>query len=492
LQRNRHEATSPVLVGVAQVEQRIEDYTAAREPLDLMIAAVRAAAEDAGSRELIAKANSVRVIRGIWPYKNPARIVAESVGVPKAETALTPFGGNFVQTAVNVSCLDILAGLHDIILITGAECGHTRAKARKADVHLEWQQAPGVSDRIIGEDRPMLHEAEMACGLYRAIQFYPMFENALRASRGESIDDHLRRISELWAGFSKIASANPHAWLRDPVSAEEVRTLGPKNRPVSFPYPKLMNSNISVDMGAALILTNVKTAKALGIPKSRWVYPQAGTDAHDTDFVSNRDTLYRSPAINIAGRRAMELAGLIPADVDYVDLYSCFPVAVQVSAAEMGFEFERPLTVTGGLTFNGGPLNNYVMHAIARMVEILREAPGKTGLVTANGGFLTKHAFGVYSSEPPDRPFQYEDCQSEVYVLPTRELAVEYTGRGMIESYTVMYGAEDPETAFASVLTPESKRTWAVTRDGDVMQAMTKEEFVGQTCTIGENGLLEM
>ena len=268
----------PVLVGISQLEQRISDPALAKEPLALMIDAVRAAAADAGSKALLEHTTSVRVIRGIWPYKNPARIVAQAVGIPNAETALTPYGGNYVQSTVNRSALDIQARRHDVIVITGAECGYTQARARKQGLDLKWQDAPGAPDLLIGEDKNMRHDAERAVGLGAPIQLYPLFENALRHSRGESIPNHLKRISELWSRFSEVASHNPHAWLRERHTAEEIRTPSASNRPVSFPYPKLMNSNNNVDQAAALILCSVEAARRYGITEDRWIYPWAGTE----------------------------------------------------------------------------------------------------------------------------------------------------------------------------------------------------------------------
>ena len=292
-------------------------------------------------------------------------------------------------------------GALDVAIVTGAECGRTWAKLSKQGRPTAWREAPGTPDEIIGDELVMWHSAEIARGIRMPIQIYPIFDVALRAALGESVDAHLRRISELWSGFSAVAAGNPNAWIRERKSAEEIRTPGPENRPVSFPYPMLMNSNSRVDMGAALVLTHEDLARRLGIPREKWVYPHAATDARDTAYVSERDELFRSPAIRIAGRRAFELARVEPADLVHRDLYSCFPSAVQVSARELGLDTSPPLTVTGGLTFGGGPMNNYVMHGIARMAEVLRGDPGARGLVTGNGGYLTKHAFCVYSSEPP-------------------------------------------------------------------------------------------
>ena len=121
-----------------------------------------------------------------------------------------------------------------------------------------------------------------------------------------------------------------------------------------------------------------------------------------------------------------------------IDVYSCFPVAVQIACRELGFDMNRPLTVTGGLTFAGGPLNNYVMHSIARMAQLLRDNPGKRGMITANGGYITKHAFGIYSSEPPAQPFQHADLQDQVDAELKRDVVIEHQGRGTVEGYSVM------------------------------------------------------
>jgi len=477
---------TPVLVGIAQIEQRADDPLTAKEPVELMIDAVRAAAEDAGSSALL-QASAVRVIRGIWPYQNPAKAVAEAIGNPNAETAITPYGGNFVQTTLNKSCLDIQSGKHDMVIITGAECGNTQAKAARAGQELQWQELPGEPDLWMGEEVDMRHPAEKAIRLGAPIQIYPIFEVALRHHLGLGVDEHLAQVSNLWAGFSQVAAENPHAWIRDAKTAEEIRTPSAINRPVSYPYPKFMNSNNNVDQGAALILCSQEKAEALGIPREQWVYPWAGTDAHDHYFVSNRDNLYSSPAIRFAGKRCLELAGLSVSDIDRVDVYSCFPVAVQVAARELNLDTSKPLTVTGGLTWAGGPLNNYVMHSIARMAQLLRAQPGDRGLITANGGYLTKHAFGVYSTEPPAKPFQHDDLQSQVDATFKRDVASHHQGTATVEGYSVMYGAEGPNKAFIACRLDDNRRAWAINEEPEVLEAMIKEEFCGRPIKLTDN-----
>ena len=483
---------TPVLIGVAQIEQRHADPATGvgDEPLDMMVAAVRAAAADAECPALLSTVDSVRVIRGMWPYENPAKAVAEAIGSPNAETGISTWGGNSVQSVLSASALEIQGGMRRMVVLTGAECGRTQAKARRAGVELRWRTAPGSADRRFGEELKMRHRIEAERGIAQPIEMYPIFENAIRHARNETLPAHIERVSELWAGFSRVAANNPHAWIRDAKTAEEIRTPSTFNRPVSFPYPKLMNSNSAVDQAAALILCSTATAQQLGVPRSKWIYPWAGTEAHDTYAVSNRDNLHSSPAIRIAGARCLELAELTVDDIDHADLYSCFPSAVQVAAQELGLGEARPLTVTGGLTFGGGPLNNYVMHALARMAEVLRERPGEIGLVTSNGGFITKHAFGVYSSAPPGQHFRHDEPQAVVDATPTREVAPGYTGSVAIESYTVMYGADGPNVGLAACLTDDGRRTWGNSADPAVLEAMISEEFCGRSATLQESGAL--
>jgi acetyl-CoA C-acetyltransferase len=480
---------TPVIVGAGQYLHRAEGIDDALQPVDLMVEAVRAAADDAGTTTVISGAQSWRTVMLLsWRYRDPSALVAERLGVEPKETVYTTAGGNTPQSLVNGTAAEIQAGDLDCAVLMGGEAWRTRMRARRADATLEWdKQADEVAPtRVFGSEMSMNHPYELARGVVMPVQVYPMFETALRAHRGESVDAHQVRASELWARFSAVAAHNPYAWVRDQKSAEEIRTPSPSNRMIGTPYPKLMNSNNDVDMAAALILCSVERARELGVAEDRWVFLHSGTDAHDTEFVSNRGDLYSSPAIRTAGRQAMDLAGKGPDDFAHVDLYSCFPSAVQIGAEELGFGLERDLTVTGGLCFAGGPWNNYVTHSIATMVERVREEPGSFGFVSANGGYVTKHAFGVYSTTPPTDGLRTAHPQDEVDALPSRELAEDWQGEATVEGYTVMHDRDgNPETAFAACLVADGRRTWAVGHDAGIAQAMTEGEWVGQKVRIG-------
>jgi acetyl-CoA C-acetyltransferase len=216
------------------------------------------------------------------------------------------------------------------------------------------------------------------------------------------------------------------------------------------------------------------------VPRDRWVFPLAGAAADDP-LVSERTDLARSPAIGAAGRRALTLAGIGVDEVAHVDVYSCFPAAVQLAAGELGLRVDddrRPLTVTGGLAFAGGPWSNYVSHAIATMTGRLRSNPGTLGLVTGLGGFATKHAVALYGTEPPAHPFRWEKVAPDPST--PRPVADRYQGPAQLEAWTVMFdpgGA--PETGIATCITPAGHRAWATTTAPADMRTMATKDLAG-------------
>ena len=488
--------TTPVIVGVGQLTRRPDDLADATEPAEMMAEVLRRAADDARAPGLLAAIDSIRIVESMsWKYPDPGRAVARRVGAEPRQSVYTHVGGNTPQMLLNHTALAVQRGEVRVAAIAGAEAIWTRRRARKEGFHLAWtpigDSDPGAKpDLVLGEERFGTSNAEMAAGLMVPVQVYPLFENALRAAAGESVEEHQVKVSELWARFSQVASTNPHAWSPEPRTPEEIRTPGPDNRMVSFPYPKLMNSNIETDQAAGLLLCSVEAARQLGVPEDRWVFPHSGADANDHWHVTERDELFASPAIRLAGRAVMAAAGATADEIAYVDIYSCFPSAVQVGANELGFPLDRQLTVTGGLCFAGGPGNNYVTHSIATMVERLREDPDALGLCTAVGWYLTKHAIGVYGARPPANGFRHTHPQDEIDALPRREVVEGYEGAATIESWTVMYARDgSPETAIVVTRTDDGRRALAARADATQAADMVVVELVGRPVKLrGEGG----
>ena len=320
-----------------------------------------------------------------------------------------------------------------------------------------------------------------------------IFETALRAAAGRSIDDHNAHLGRLWSGFSKVAAGNPYAWIRKEMTPEEIITTGPRNRMIGLPYTKVMNSNNDVDQSAAIIMCSVATAERLGVSRDKWVFPVAGTDCHEHKYISERDTFAETPAVKLGGRMALELAETSIDEIDIVDLYSCFPSAVQLGAMSLGLGLDRQLTRTGGLAFAGGPWNNYVMHAVATVVTELRHRTNEKALVWGNGGYATKHAFGVYSTTPPTHGFRHAYPQAEIDVLPKRAVVDVGTSAGpaTIEAYTVMHDRDgNPERSIASCLRGDGSRAWGISEDRDTASGMCEGEWVGRAVRLDDAGNL--
>lgn len=480
----RVDSRTPVIVGVAQQSQRVEPEEA-REPVELMTEGARLAERDAGTAGLLARLDSLRVVRGIWPYRDPGRLVAERLGLSGVRTSVNAIGGNAAQELLLASAADVRAGRRDVVLVCAAETMRTRRRNRREGRPTPYAQEPedAKPDEVLDDPRPLLSEAELAGGVGPAVVFYALVESALRHRAGESADAHLARISRLWASLSEVAAGNPHAWTREPRSAEAIRSIGPDNRPVAHPYPKWMTSNIDVDQSVAVLLCSLEAARAAGVPEDRMVFPWSGTHAHDHWYASEHEHLDASPAMRIAGRHALERAGLGPGDLDLLDLYACFPSAVQVAQGELGLDAAVVPSVTGGLTFAGGPFNSTSLHAVARMVERLRASPGSRGLVSGNGGYFTKHSFGVYAAEPPERPFAWESPQQEIDALPRRRAAEAHRGPAEIEAWTVTYAKDGtPRAAIVSALTPEGDRAFAQSAEPGVIDALLgSDDAVGRS-----------
>jgi acetyl-CoA C-acetyltransferase len=475
-------ARIPVLVGVGVVQQRADDPREAREPLLLMGDALDRAADDAGSRALLARADSIRVPRGFWDYSDPGRALAERFGGSGTRTCVAEIGV-LQSTLLGAAARDIAEGRADVVLVAGGEARHRAQRAQQLGVEAPLTRlAAGPPDEVLRPHAEILSPLEVKAGLHTPVSQYAVIENALRFAEKQRLDAHRDVVAALQARASAVAAGNPDAWDRNPHSAVEIRGPQPGNRMLAFPYTKLHTSQWNVDQAAGLIFCSLGTARALGLSAERFVYPLAVADANHMLPLAARPALERVPGFAHAGRRAFEHAGLCAAQLDRLELYSCFPVAVRAQARELGIDEARPLTVTGGMTFGGGPLNNFVLQALARTAVLLRAAPGSTGLVTAVSGILTKQGVSLWASRPPEAPFGFFDV--------TRETADEQAALALVEAgdgparaagYTVLFeGERAARTAFVCDL-PDGRRTLAASDDPALAELGTREELSGRS-----------
>jgi acetyl-CoA C-acetyltransferase len=495
-----------VLVGCGDVTDTTTPASAGRSPFDLVAQAGRLALDDSGAGQTLASLvdtvvmvrlfadTSPRFASAIGTSTNPPLSVARRLGLNAAEHVYTGSGGNMPQVMVAHCAERIARGDMRAALICGGEALRTQHGVLKDGLPVSWAEDPGGTPRFMGEARRGWNDHEDRHRLRAAITFYPLIEHAIRGACGATLAQHLPRMARLMAGLAQVAAANPLATRRDGPSAERLATVDDGNRWIGHPYPRLMNANAFIDQSAALVMTSVGTARALGITPDRWVFLHGCAEAHDHWHVSERPALHRSPAIAAVSRQALAMAGRSLADMDFIDLYSCFPSALEVACAEAGLAEDDPrgLTVTGGLPFFGGPGNNYVTHSISAMMRRLRAAPGRYGLVTANGNYLTKHAWGVYATTPTEGPWQREDparLQADLDRLPREHVDPAPQGRGRIETFTVMHGRGGPEFGVVFGRLDANGRRFIANTPSDpaTLNAMQDTEALGRPGTVSSH-----
>lgn len=479
---------TPVLVGVGQITERPSPgatYASRKQPLDLMVDSLERAATDSGATAILETIDEIAAVASFtWHTNDPALLVAERLGL-QVKTRRMGIGGNAPQKFVHDTARRILAGEVRTVAVVGAEAMYARLLAKREGRELDWtlQSSDVPSPVIAPKDPAPLTAAEYAQGLSLPANVYPLFENARRARLGWTIPEQQAHLGRLWSNFARVAATNPYAWIQAAPSPDHIVTPSADNRMIAFPYTKLLTANAPVDMAASFIMTSLEHATSLGIARDRMVFPHCGADANDHWLISDRPQLDDSPAMRVLWNE-LKGFGLSVDELAHIDLYSCFPTVVQSACDVLGidaFDPSRVPTITGGLTFAGGPGNNYVTHSIASMVDTLRISPSSQGLVTGLGWFCTKHSWGVYGSSPPTEGFRWSNPQESIdrQVHCTSE---QRDGTATVESYTVTHASNgDAERLIIAARTSDDVRTWCHSTDKRLMDEAEEDDLIGRT-----------
>ncbi|WP_149362011.1 type II toxin-antitoxin system Rv0910 family toxin [Lolliginicoccus suaedae] len=475
---------TPVIVGIGEITHR-PDESGPRSPLELATAAARAALADADLDHLpdTLRTRISAVPSTSWTYgPHHASLIATMLGTPGADLAQSaPLGGDGPLRLTNAAATAIARGELDHAITVGAEAFATLAEhgPQQWDTDHHTPFAP----LLLGSDKEGNNAAEEAVGLLAPAPMYALMDSALRASLQLAPHEHTTREAQLWSRFSGVAATNPAAWLPEPHTAEQISTPTARNRPVATPYTKLMTANPAVDQGGAILLCSAHAAEQAGIPQDRWVFPHGGAHATEEWFVSERNDLATIPAIGRIGDALRDHTGIEPAKADHIDLYSCFPYAVIAAARELGLDpsdAARPLTCTGGLTFAGGPLNNYATHGLAGVIRAARREPGTIGISTALGWYATKHAATAVSTTPPAIPFTDIDAAARWSRPPARPATAEHDGTSIIEAWTVTHGSDGtPDAAILASLADDGTRILTRSTDPALIERALAEDLIG-------------
>ncbi|WP_308461568.1 acetyl-CoA acetyltransferase [Sphingomonas citricola] len=453
-----------VIVGVGQVNDRPRDPADGLEPLALMQAALDEADRDAGGGWL-RDADSVAVVQQIsFRRHNPlADRLAAAIGARPALAyeSVGPNGDSPILL-LNEAANRIARGEGRIALVVGAEALRTAS-----------QRAAAAAKTDVAAQNPLRTLTDAAkpgfrrqYGLSAPVDVYPLYENAGRAAWGQTLEQAQRETGEIWSRFSAIAAQTPAAWLHTRRRSEEIVTPGADNRPIAFPYTKLTVANSSVNQGAGFIVTSLAEARRRGVAAARIVYVGRGAAAHEPEDFLARDRYDASPSMTACLGHVLEWNAVDADTIDLVELYSCFPCVPKMARRVIGWPVERAATVFGGLTFGGGPIGNYMSHAVAEMVDALRGGEGETGLLYANGGYATHNHAIVLATRPlpgAGAPNDFDvQAAADAARGPVPELVKDYDGPATIETYTVFYARNGAATGGVIVArTPAGQRTLA-------------------------------
>jgi acetyl-CoA C-acetyltransferase len=459
------------------------------EAVELMVQATDAALKDAGGRGLAAAVDRVAVPQGSWTYPDPARIVATRIGAPASTTHLVELGIP-QQSLIDDALAAILSGASDVAVVVGGESKRWARDEEKAGrPPSETPQPGGIPDVLRTRGGPLLEPVEVAHRLWDPVQQYAMIDNALRAAERRTPAEQRVDIDGLWARMSAVSAANPDAAFGGLREAAWLGTPSSDNRPLAFPYDKWHSTQWTVNQAAALVLCSVESARRAGVPTDRWVFPLVGLESSHAVSLLCRRRIDRWPAMEVVGETAAARIGRPVADVEVVEVYSCFPSAVQVQQRALGLPLDGTPTVTGGMAFAGGPFNNAVLQSMAAVVPRLRTDPGSLGAVTTVSGLLTKPGLGVWSGRPDGRPPLLSDlayeAASRTGVMEAVASLDGYDGPATVATYTVTFEGMEPARVVAVCDTSDGRRCVAFADDPDLAAVACAEELIGTRVTIG-------
>ena len=453
----------PVIVGVGEIVDRPKEIAAGLEPLALLELALKHAEADSGA-PLLSEIQSLDIVNFLsWRYHDPARQLSDRLGIKPAHAYYGPVGGESPIRYLHEAAQRIARGECSVAAVCGAESQGTATKAERAGVTLPWTPFPhdvAEPKRGAAFQKP----AAVTLGVFRPVTVYPFYEAATAAHWGQTPREAMAESGQLWSIYSSVAAQNPNAWLKRRFTPEEIITPTPDNRLIAWPYTKLMVANPTVNMGGAVLMTSLAKARAAGIAEDRLIHIWGGASAEEPRDYLIRDRFFESHAQNAVLKAAMDLGGDDGRAFDAIELYSCFPCVPKMARRTLGLDADVQPTVTGGLTFFGAPLNTYMTHAACAMVRKLRSG-AKLGLLYGQGGFVTKHHALVLSRQPPRAALaQHSSVQAEAdrHRGTVPEFVTEASGKGTVESFTVIYGRNNEvEHGVVMLRTPDNARALA-------------------------------
>lgn len=484
-----------MIVGVGQITRSFandDEVAQAADSVALMAQATEVALADCGAGPTTVGASgagdwrsaidTMAVVGGLWRYRDPAALVAAECGIEPSRTMHSSFGGQMPIHLLGALSDRIRIGEIDVAVVTCGENNLSRRARRRLGINVVRRietDTGGLAGGVesFGAPLAMGDAAAIERGADLPRNSYAVLDSALRCARGETLDGSRDRSASLWAGYAAVAIDNPHAADRRGMDAAQIREPSDDNRFVSWPYTKAMCANNNVDHGGAIVIASTEAADSFSVSVDKRVYPRQCVLGSDTDSLISRYGASTAPGLAAAGAALKTMVGDLD-EIEHLDLYSCFPSMVALTAELLQISTDRALTVTGGLAFAGAPLNFAAGESVIGMVDRLRDDAGSVGLVQGNGGHASKHALATYSTTPPRQPHQTIVVEHNA---PVRQPAdPDTSGVATLDGVTVEYEREGPTRAIGLVRFANGARTWATSTDPSLMRTCTEVECVGK------------
>lgn len=482
--------TRVCIVGTARHTWRDESELAP-EPLSMWEFVSRLAIDDASTTaNVAAELDHLAVVHTqSWDYDNPVLRLGERLGRDDLNGVSSLIAGTSPQRLIDQAAASMMRGEISAALIVGAEAQSTVRRLERSGDVPNWSYADLNAVGIEASLGEWYLPTELRHGVLPAWLTFALLCQARWAARGAQPADR-EAMFQLLSSLSEVAAKNPDAWYPVAHTAERLGHADASNRPIATPFNKLTTAFPFVDMAAANLLVTEAVADRWKIPEDRRIYLRGWGFARDASHIAGRESLSSSPAMQSAFSSALTMAGLHQEEINVFDLYSCFGSAVQFARDALGLADNdpRPISLTGGLPYHGGPGSNYMNHSISTLVDFLRDNPNANGMVTGIGMHMTKHVAGVWSGTPGTTPLPTSD-EPQVAVLdddaPGHTVRDAATGSVTIESASIIYGREsEPVSVIAICSLPDGSRCYATTDDADALVAVANNEWVGAPASV--------
>ena len=475
----------PVVVGIGTIQQK-GNFNELDEALILMDKAFKKALIDCTNRDITQYIDEVRVPKGFWRYRDPGKWVAEINNIRTVKTTVAKVG-ILQQNLINTACNKIQNGEIKASLILG---GESRFKILRSSIeNKEYIETLLNTNPDIYEKSPEklqldIEEKELGS---MAVGYYAILESAFRSMLQNNHEEHNNYLSEIYSSYSEIAASNEDGWIEKPLDKEDIKTESNKNLRQAFPYNKYHCTSWNVNQACAIIICSEDVADKLDIPSNKRVYPLASSENNHMITTLQRPNLIEPAGMHLAANFILNICNknnLIP---NLYDLYSCFPVAIQMFAKSLNLNDIKDKTITGAMPFAGGPLNSYVLHSTAKLIEKLRENNG-IGIVTGVSGMMTKQSYALWSKNK-EIDFTHKDVTKDAEIIEKPlELSEFEDGEGKIVGYTVI-NKKDINKAIIYVETINNKRKLITSSDKTIIDSMEKNEWVGKKIKFKESQL---